>query len=82
MNVKKYLVKMTDYLGVDRRRCKSHRACLKLILKKLKERKHQIKELLTEEESKGRRVALKEELSVVQAQRKKGLKALKLLDED
>jgi len=82
MNVKKYLNKMTAYLDVDRQRCASHKACLELILKKLKKRKHEIKALLTEEGDAERRAALAEELSVVQAQRKKGLKALKLLCED
>ncbi len=82
MNVKKYLKKMTDSLGLDRDRCRNRKACLELILKKLKKRKREIKILLSKEQSEEQLAILQQELSVIQAQRKKGLKALKAVDDE
>ena len=82
MKIKKYLKKMADYLDVDKQKYSSRKSCLEDILKKLKKRKRNLKEQLKNETSKKRIEALSEELQVVQTQRKKGLKALKELNEE
>ena len=79
MKIRKFIEKMALYLNMERRECASRKSCLKLVLAKLKERRKALKaalELATDEAEQAR---LKEELSVVRAKEKKGLRALKEL---
>lgn len=82
MKIKKYLKKMTDYLDVNKQKYSSRKACLKQVLKQLKKRKLELKSQLKSEKSDKRCKSIKEELKVVQTQRKKGLKALKELQKE
>ncbi len=82
MNIKKYLNKMTDYLDVDKRKYSSRTACIQQVLKELKKRKHELKAQLKTETRAKKCESLKTELSVVQAQRKKGIKALTALKKE
>lgn len=82
MKVKKYLKKMADYLDDKKQKSTNQKNCIKQILKKLKKHKQELKEQLENETSDKRRKSIKKELDVIQTQRKKGLKALKELNND
>jgi predicted nucleic acid-binding Zn-ribbon protein len=79
VKIKKFIGKMAQYLSVERREWASRESGLKLVLAKLKERRKALKLALetSTDESEIRR--LKEELAVVKAKTKKGLRALKEL---
>lgn len=79
MKIKKFIEKMALYLNLEKRECASRKSCLKLVLGKLRERRQALKAALegcTDEAEQNR---LKEELSIVKAKERKGLKALKEL---
>ncbi|MFC1748609.1 hypothetical protein ACFL2V_07360 [Pseudomonadota bacterium] len=82
MKIKKYLKKMAIYLNVDKQKYSKRKDCLEHVLKKLKKRKHELKNELKGETNDKRCKLLQEELNVVQSQRKKGLKALKELNRE
>jgi len=82
MKIKKYLKKMADYLNVDKQNFSNRKAYLEHILKMLKIRKRKLKDLLKDERDEKRGTSLKDELGVVQAQRKKGLKILRNLEKE
>lgn len=80
MKIKKYLNKMADYLNVEKRKCANHKACIKKVVKALKERESSlIKEVAKEKDAKKCK-ELNEEIAIVHKQRKKGVKALRELN--
>jgi predicted nucleic acid-binding Zn-ribbon protein len=79
VKIKKYLNKMADYLNVEKRECANRKACIKKVLKALKERERGLKAKLAKENDSKQRKKLKEEIEVVHRQRNKGLKGLKEL---
>ncbi len=79
MKIKKFIEKMALYLSMEKRECASRKSCLKLVLKKLKERRQALKAALKASTDESENKRLKEELAVVKAKEKKGLKALKEL---
>jgi predicted nucleic acid-binding Zn-ribbon protein len=79
VKIKKYLNKMTEYLNVDKRECASRKACIKKVIKALREREGSLKESLADEKDIKQCKKLKEEIAIVHRQRKKGLKALQEL---
>lgn len=70
---------MADYLNVDKRECASRKACVKKVVKALKEKEKVLKGKLADEKDDKQRKILCEEIEIVHRQRKKGLKALKEL---
>lgn len=80
MNLKKYLKQIAIIFNEEQRACNKKKQCLQLALKKLKQRKNEIKKILdTEKPGDKSRKRLKDELKVITAQRKKGIKILKEL---
>jgi predicted nucleic acid-binding Zn-ribbon protein len=79
VKIKKYLNKMAEYLNVEKRECANRKACIKKVLKALKERQRSLKEKLAKEKDIKQRKKLKEEIEIVHRQRKKGLKGLQEL---
>lgn len=79
MKIKKFIEKMALYLSMEKRECASRKSCLKLVLTKLKERRQALKAALETSADESESKRLKEELAVVKAKTKKGLKALKEL---
>lgn len=79
MKIKKFIEKMALYLNLEERECASRKSCLKLVLAKLKERRQELKAALELSTDEAEQARLEEELSVVKAKERKGLKALKEL---
>ncbi len=74
------LFKMAQqYLDGDAKNVKDQKACIKEILKKLKKKERSLKEKLTTEKSDKEKKRIEQDLSIIFAQRKKGLKTLKTL---
>lgn len=74
------LFKMAQqYLGGDAKKVKNQKACVKEILKKLKKKERALKNKLPMEKSGKQRKRIEQDLDIIYAQRKKGLKTLKAL---
>lgn len=72
------LFKMAQqYLGEDAKKAKQHKACIKEILKKLKKKERVLKDKLATEKSDKEKKHIEQDLDIIFAQRKKGLKTLK-----
>ena len=80
MKIKKYLNKMADYLNVEKRKCANHKACLKKVVKALKERESSLMREVAKEKDVKKCKELNEEIVIVHKQRKKGVKALRELN--
>ena len=79
MKIKKFLEKMADRLDPDERRSSSRKGRIKAILKSLKQQRKELERQLEAEGDPHKQKKLETEIAIVQAQRKKGLKALKIL---
>ena len=79
MKRKKLLHILDQLLDMGGRKQREHRNELKIVLKKLKKKKKDLKEEMLREEDKRKLLRLGKELEIVDAQRLKGLKALKEL---
>lgn len=77
MKTRKLLDKLMDYLDGDARQRKRERDDLKTVLKKLKRREKKLLRHLEEESDADRRAALKKEIDIIHAQRKKGVHLLR-----
>ncbi len=69
-----------DYLGTETRKRKSKIKCLKHVLKKLSKREKKLE--LKFKEGRGNKEKMSNELALIHAHRKKGLKLLKQLKEE
>ena len=77
MKTRKLLDTLVGFLDGDARKRKQERNDLKTVLKKLKRREKKLKGHLEVEKNSDRRKALKNEIDIVHAQRKKGVRLLK-----
>jgi hypothetical protein len=77
MKTRKLLARLLGHLDSDARRRKSERKALQEILEKLKQKERRLSRELEEEPDDTRRVQLQHQVSVIRAQRKKGLKLLR-----
>ena len=77
MKQKKLLDKLLEFFDASGQKKKKQKSDIKLILKKLKKKERKLKEKLASEKNDNKRKRLKQEIDVVYAQRKKGIKAIK-----
>ena len=79
MNIHKLVKKAEAVLNSDERKRKQKRKYLKQVIKELKKHEKALIEKLEKESSKTIKEKLKKEINLAHAQRKKGLKNLKIL---
>lgn len=77
MKTRKLLDKLVTYLDGDARQRKKECDDLKAVLKKLKRREKKLLSHLKDEKDDNRQKTLKNEIDIVHAQRKKGVRLLK-----
>jgi predicted nucleic acid-binding Zn-ribbon protein len=77
MKRKKLLNILDRLLDMGGRKQREHRSDLKMVLKKLKKKKKELQQEMSKEEDARKLNRLGKELEIVDAQRLKGLKALK-----
>lgn len=80
MKISELIEKADDYLGAKTRKRKSKIKCLKQVLDKLRKREKKLK--LKFAEGRGNKKKISNELALIHAHRKKGLKILKELKEE
>ncbi|MCF6282347.1 MAG: hypothetical protein L3J28_09080 [Candidatus Polarisedimenticolaceae bacterium] len=81
MKVKKLMAQLGDYLNAERRAQIAKYDAIKKILSKLKKKTKLLEEQLDQEWDEAVQEHLKQEISVITAQRKKGLTILKEIKE-
>ena len=79
MKQKKLLDKLKVFFDSDARERKKQKSDIKNILKKLKKRERKLKKKLETEENKDKQKRIKQDIDVIYAQRKKGIKLIKEL---
>ncbi len=79
MKQKKLLDKLKIFFDSDARERGKQKSDIKDILKKLKKRERKLKEKLDAEKNAGKRKHFQQEIDVIYAQRKKGIKLIKEL---
>jgi len=79
MKQKKLLDKLKTFFDSDAREREKQKSDIKDILKKLKKRERKLKEKLDAEKNAGKRKRFQQEIDVIYAQRKKGIKLIKEL---
>lgn len=79
MKTKKLLKKVEEILNAKKSKQHEQIKCLKEILDKLKKRKKKLRDKLEHEDDSGEIARIEKDLAIIQAQRKKGLEALKEL---
>ncbi|MCK5431556.1 MAG: hypothetical protein KAI15_00165 [Gammaproteobacteria bacterium] len=79
MKQKKLLDKLKTFFDSDAREREKQKSDIKDILKKLKKRERKLKEKLDAEKNAGKRKHFQQEIDVIYAQRKKGIKLIKEL---
>jgi len=77
MKQKKLLDKLREFFDSDERERLKQKEDISIILKKLKKRERKLKDMLETEESEQVRTRLHQDIDVIYAQRKKGIKILK-----
>lgn len=77
MKTPKLLKKAEQILSARKSKQRKEKACLKEILHKLKSRRKKLQEKLETETNRDQREQIRKDLAIIQAQRKKGLRALK-----
>ncbi len=77
MKQKKLLDKLKAYFDTDEREREKQKSDIKDILKKLKKKERKLKEILAAEKNAKKRNRLKQQIDVIYAQRKKGIKLIK-----
>jgi hypothetical protein len=80
MKISELIDKADEYLGVENRKRKSKIKCLKHVLDKLRKREKKLE--LKFAEGRGNKEKISNELALIHAHRKKGLKLLKQLKEE
>ncbi len=80
MKANKLIKKAEEYLGVDNRKRKEKIKYLKQVLKKLREREKELERRF--EAGEGNKEKISNELALIHAHRKKGLKLLKQLEKE
>ena len=80
MKITELIEKADDYLGGDTRKRKSKIKCLKHVLNKLSKREKKLE--LKFKEGRGNKEKISNELALIHAHRKKGVKLLKQLKEE
>lgn len=81
MNKKKLLKKLQDFFDADQREKERRYKDIKRILKKLKEKERKLKGKLIVCEETEKAVELQQELDIIYAQRTKGIKIIKAMNE-
>lgn len=79
MKQEKLLDKLKIFFDSDTRERAKQKSDIKDILKKLKKRERKLKEKLEAENNAGKRKRFQQEIDVIYAQRKKGIKLIKEL---
>ena len=79
--ISKVLSKLHDYLDQGERKKKAHCERIDSLLNKLKDKEHNLEKKLAAENDPAKKKRLKMELKVVAAQRKKGQKRRKEIDD-
>ncbi len=79
MKQKKLLDKLKMFFDSNTREREKQKSDFKDILKKLKKRERKLKKKLDAEKKPGKQKLLKQEINVIYAQRKKGIKLIKEL---
>jgi len=77
MKQKKLLDKLKTFFNSDEREREKQKSDIKDILKKLKKRERKLKEKLGAEKNAEKRNRFQQEIDVIYAQRKKGIKLIK-----
>ena len=77
MKTRKLLAQLMAYLDGDARQRRRERDDLMTVLDKLKRREKKLKRQLDDERDAERRVVLQQEIDIIHAQRKKGVRLLK-----
>lgn len=80
MTLNKYLKQVADLFDEEKRKCEKEKQCLTDALKKLKNREESLETRMDDEKSDKVRKKLRDELKVINAQRRKGIKILKELE--
>ncbi|WP_299872694.1 hypothetical protein [uncultured Cocleimonas sp.] len=80
MKISELIAKADDYIGAENRKRKSKINCLKHVLNKLRKREKKLE--LKFAEGRGSKEKISNELALIHAHRKKGLKLLKELKEE
>lgn len=77
MKTRKLLARLMDYLDGDARQRRRERDDLLAVLDKLKRREKKLKRQLDDERDAERHATLQQEIDIIHAQRKKGVRLLK-----
>lgn len=77
MKQKKLLDKLKTFFDSDERERKKQKSDIKDILKKLKKKERKLKEKLDDEKNAEKRNHIQQEIDIIYAQRKKGIKLIK-----
>jgi len=77
MKTRKLLARLMAYLDGDARQRRRERDDLMTVLDKLKRREKKLKRQFDDERDAERRAALQQEIDIIHAQRKKGVRLLK-----
>ncbi|MBF0266323.1 MAG: hypothetical protein HQL46_13745 [Gammaproteobacteria bacterium] len=77
MKAPKLIKLVKQYISADKKKQSDDIKCFKDILKKLKKKENSLKDKLKKESDKKSRLTLEKQLSVIHAQRKKGIEAIK-----
>ena len=80
MKISELMEKADDYLGAETRKRKSKISCLKHVLQKLRKREAKLE--LKFAEGRGNKEKISNELAMIHAHRKKGLRVLKQLKKE
>jgi len=79
MKLRKLVRKLDDFLDADARERKEHRDEMKALLRKMKDKEKSLSARALAEFDENKRSALRKQIEMVHAQRKKGIDALKKL---
>jgi molybdopterin biosynthesis enzyme MoaB len=82
MKIAKMLKKLKAFIDNDVKQQEEQKWSIKIILKNLKKKQHKLKVKLKHEPIKDKREAIEKELDIIFVQRKKGIKALKALQQE
>jgi hypothetical protein len=79
MNQKEMLNKLKSFFDLEERERGKQKKDIKVLLKKLRARERKLKDKLDEEKKSTKRKRIQQEIDVIYAQRKKGIKLIKEL---
>lgn len=81
MKISKLWARAEEFLDSEKKKKREKRRCLKEVLKRLKAKEAELAKRIERESGAGKQKKLRKELDVVHAQRKKGIAALKELND-